>query len=337
MGGGTTFSEGVIPPELRALFMGAANRVQDQQGNLPMTEFDDPDQYRRIVGPDPMEDYAYGQLPGLLVPSQYRAMALEQMMQSPALARQGPTTGAMVPGSSEDYGFMRQWQHPGAGLYSFDQLFPVGGGPPSPPNGPDGGGGGGQQPGGPLGSPRNPRQVPWRGDPGAPPTGGGPGGPGGGQEPPIAQAQGQAKAAQAPAQGGGGISKQALRNYILKDWEFDQKAAKNAGGPAQLTAKPTFRGFDEYGIARTQGAGQHEGQGLGFIDPRTGDYQTRTGARPDEDYMNRRMSELLGSQGRSMADLQEGRAQDFMPAAAPVMSAEEAARLNAEMSRNFRG
>jgi hypothetical protein len=325
MGGGTTFSEGVIPPELRGLFMGAANRVQGQQEQLPMSEFDDPDQYRRIVGPDPMEDYAYGQLPGLLVPSQYRAMALEQMMQAPALARQGPTTGAMVPGSSEDYGFMRQWQHPGTGMYSFNQLFPVGGGPPSTN---DGGGGGGSQP--PV-NPRQPREVPWRG-PGDDGGGGG-GAPGGGQEPPIAYSEVQASGTPAP----GGVSKQALRNYILKDWEFDQKAAKNAGGNAQLTAKPTFRGFDEYGIARTQGAGQHEGQGLGFVDPRTGDYQTRTGARPDEEYMNRRMSELLASQGRSMADLQEGRAQDRMPAAAPVMSAEEAARLQAEAARNFRG
>jgi hypothetical protein len=160
---------GQLPPELRALATQSANRMINTQNNLPYDQFLGEDQYRRVLGPDPMETYAYGQLPNLITPSQFAMQGLATSQQLPAMFRGNGTTMGGLQDIGTSYEFMRNWAQPGAGLYSFDELLGGGAGGPQAPQPPGDGNTPrapieGQGPGGPGDHyNRDPREVPFRG------------------------------------------------------------------------------------------------------------------------------------------------------------------------------
>lgn len=339
-GGGTTTSQGTIDPTLQPLYRGSSNQLLNYMQQNPMTGYATPNP-RGTAGLSPYESAGLQAMGGLFNASPWEALAAQSIMAAPGVARQGPTTGQYGYGGLQD--MQSIYNMLGGGNPLQQRVGPGGGyGSPAPPSGP------------PVAPPQPPPT-------GGPPGGGGNPGPGGPGNPPVAQGMGmmvpdsafpsvtpngqggyEVSQSMTPPPGGNGmVNAQALRNFVVRSWEADQRRQMEAGrrGPgadlSQFGTQP-FTGFDQYGIARSQGLGAHETQGLGFMDPTTGNYMTRRGDMPDEGYINSQMQSLLASQGRSMADLdQTTRARDAMPAAAPAMTAEEAARLNAGYSRNF--
>lgn len=227
-GGGTSQSMGQLPPELRALATQSANRMINTQNNLPYDQFLGEDQYRRVLPQDPMEQYAYGQLPNLITPSQFAMQGLATSQQLPAMFRGNGTTMGGLQDIGTSYEFMRNWAQPGAGLYSFDQLLGGGAGGPQAPQPPGGGGG----------------------QPQAPPTQGQPTDPGGSDDPVLWGGD---------HDGGGPVasvmsSQMSPPSEALSGWESDPRFQA-------LSFRQAFEGDPSGAAAFLQSSGINEGMG----------------------------------------------------------------------------